>query len=66
MDVGGTEEAPQSERVCAHDSTRSSGALDDHCLLCGKEGYWVSGLEFARLEPHRSGKVLIVPVSARV
>jgi hypothetical protein len=45
------------QRNCAHDSMRSDGLLDDHCLKCGVDGYWNGGLR--RDKTHPSGKLLI-------
>lgn len=48
--------APTS--ACVHDSLRTDGALDDHCLLCGVEGYWHDGHRHDWTHP--SGKALFV------
>lgn len=49
----------QPKRSCYHDSTRADGKLDTHCLRCGADGYWIENQEYARVQIHPSGKVLI-------
>lgn len=48
---------PFARRTCLHDSTRRDGTLDDHCLLCGADGYWHNGHRHDT--EHPSGKVLL-------
>jgi hypothetical protein len=46
----------------AHDSTRRDGLLDDHCLVCGADGYWQNGALFPGVGervPHPGGKTLL-------
>lgn len=42
---------------CQHDSRRIDSLLDNHCMRCGADGYWLSGY---RLDvPHPGGKTLL-------
>lgn len=59
-EVTGTHEL-QDRESCRHDSTRTDGALDERCLRCGADGYWLDGVLFAKLRAHPGGKILIEP-----
>jgi hypothetical protein len=61
--TGNTAGPAQARRHCTHDSTRVDGFLDDHCLRCGRDGYWQNGIEAnpagRQTKGHPSGKTLL-------
>lgn len=54
---------PTPPRSCTHDGRRHDGCLDNHCLHCGREGYWIAGR--AAHELHPSGKLMLRPWAVR-
>lgn len=50
---------PDHRSSCEHDSCRMDGTLDNHCLLCGIDGYWHKGHRHDRAHPGGE-KILII------